>query len=136
MSFFGWKGFIFNSFFPAALLYKKFKSHILTENDIYNFYFSVRKLNFFSENKHPYPHAPNRAIFYPSQNEALVQSYDIQGKHFLNESNFRTPTEQECQNDPEDRERQSLLPNVIGIGAKKCGTTALYYYMKAHPKVG
>ena len=27
------------------------------------------------------------------------------------------------------------MPNVIGLGVKKCGTTALHYYMNAHPKV-
>lgn len=28
------------------------------------------------------------------------------------------------------------LPDVIGIGAEKCGTTSLHYYLKAHPEVG
>ena len=43
--------------------------------------------------------------------------------------------EDECQADPDGREKHKLLPNVIGLGAKKCGTTALHYYMTAHPKV-
>ena len=28
------------------------------------------------------------------------------------------------------------LPDVIGIGAEKCGTTSLHYYLKAHPEIG
>jgi len=31
---------------------------------------------------------------------------------------------------------QPRLPDVIGIGAEKCGTTSLHYYLKAHPDVG
>ena len=41
----------------------------------------------------------------------------------------------DCTEDPPERERRKLLPNVIGLGVKKCGTTALHYYMNAHPKV-
>jgi hypothetical protein len=28
------------------------------------------------------------------------------------------------------------LPDVVGIGCEKCGTTSLHYYLKAHPEVG
>ena len=28
------------------------------------------------------------------------------------------------------------LPDVIGIGAEKCGTTSLHYYLRAHPEIG
>lgn len=90
----------------------------------------------YQENKHAYPHAPNRALFYQSQaDESLVKSYDLQGSHFLNHTSHPEPTDDECEEDPADRQRKKLLPNVIGLGAKKCGTTALHYYMKAHPKV-
>jgi len=28
------------------------------------------------------------------------------------------------------------LPDVVGIGAEKCGTTSLHYYLRAHPEIG
>ena len=28
-----------------------------------------------------------------------------------------------------------MLPNFLIIGASKCGTTALYYYLKQHPEI-
>lgn len=28
------------------------------------------------------------------------------------------------------------LPDVIGLGAEKCGSTSLHYYLRAHPEVG
>ena len=28
------------------------------------------------------------------------------------------------------------VPDVIGIGAEKCGTTSLHYYLRAHPEIG
>jgi hypothetical protein len=28
------------------------------------------------------------------------------------------------------------LPEVIGLGAEKCGTTSLFYYLRAHPEIG
>ena len=28
------------------------------------------------------------------------------------------------------------LPDAIGIGAEKCGTTSLHYYLSAHPEIG
>ena len=28
-----------------------------------------------------------------------------------------------------------MLPNFLIIGAAKCGTTALYYYLKQHPEI-
>lgn len=34
---------------------------------------------------------------------------------------------------PDDRDR---LPNLIGIGAAKCGTSALHAYLSAHPDIG
>lgn len=82
--------------------------------------------------EHIYPHQPNRDfLFYPANDELN----DLQGRRFLNLNNLRIPKEDECQADPDGREKHKLLPNVIGLGAKKCGTTALHYYMTAHPKV-
>ena len=66
---------------------------------------------------HIYPHAPNRALFYQNQlEETLVRSYDLQGNHFLNFSAKPEPDSSECEEDPEDRDRKKLLPNVIGLG--------------------
>ena len=28
-----------------------------------------------------------------------------------------------------------MLPNFLIIGSSKCGTTALYYYLKQHPEI-
>ena len=30
----------------------------------------------------------------------------------------------------------SRLPDAVGIGAEKCGTTSLHYYLSAHPEIG
>ena len=64
-------------------------------------------------------------------------TYDITGRHFIappaDLDRAYDPTE--CEEDPAERRRRKLLPNVIGLGVKKCGTTALHYYMNAHPKV-
>ena len=30
----------------------------------------------------------------------------------------------------------SRLPDAIGLGAEKCGSTSLYYYLRAHPEIG
>jgi hypothetical protein len=30
----------------------------------------------------------------------------------------------------------SRLPDVIGLGAEKCGSTSLFYYLRAHPEIG
>ena len=64
-------------------------------------------------------------------------TYDITGRHFIappaDLDRSYDPTE--CEEDPAERRRRKLLPNVIGLGVKKCGTTALHYYMNAHPKV-
>ena len=77
------------------------------------------KKNHKKEN-HLYPHAPNRALFYQNQlEETLVRSYDLQGNHFLNFSANSEPDSSECEEDPEDRERKKLLPNVIGLGEVK-----------------
>jgi hypothetical protein len=35
-----------------------------------------------------------------------------------------------------DDEQRAALPNLIGIGAPKCGTSALYAYLAAHPEIG
>ncbi|MFP8487476.1 sulfotransferase family protein [Gracilimonas sp. Q87] len=31
---------------------------------------------------------------------------------------------------------ENVLPNFLIVGASKCGTTALYYYLKQHPEIG
>lgn len=36
---------------------------------------------------------------------------------------------------PVERAHQDSLPNLIVIGAMKCGTTALYYYLSKHPQI-
>lgn len=36
---------------------------------------------------------------------------------------------------PRQREQQGRLPNLIIIGAMKCGTTSLHYYLNQHPQV-
>ena len=28
-----------------------------------------------------------------------------------------------------------MLPNFLIVGASKCGTTALFYYLKQHPEI-
>lgn len=28
------------------------------------------------------------------------------------------------------------LPDVVGLGAEKCGSTSLFYYLRAHPEIG
>lgn len=33
-------------------------------------------------------------------------------------------------------EQRARLPNLIGIGAAKCGTSALYAYLAGHPQIG
>lgn len=33
-------------------------------------------------------------------------------------------------------DEETLLPNFLIAGASKCGTTALYYYLKQHPAIG
>lgn len=35
-----------------------------------------------------------------------------------------------------DKKKGPRLPNVIGLGARKCGTVSLHYYLRAHPEVG
>ena len=64
-------------------------------------------------------------------------TYDITGRHFIAPPADldRSYDPAECEEDPAERRRRKLLPNVIGLGVKKCGTTALHYYMNAHPKV-
>ena len=78
------------------------------------------------EDHHAYPHAPNRPLFgRPAEN----LTYDITGRQFIAED-LKDFDPIECEEDPVDRKRRRLLPNVIGLGVKKCGTTALHYYMK------